>query len=321
MAVPTPGISFLLEIPIAPKGSISRKTRGLPQPFTFSVLTQVSAAHISPAMPGRTFGGQLRSILAVLILASALAGGRAEAGRRAFLFAYDSEIVPEGDVELEQWWWAESRIPASADRLVARPAWYWIWWAPVIGLTNHLELALPFQIIATGSNTALQTFSAEAYYRFFSREKDAGFQPLVRVSYHHAISSRFGPSTVEVNLVLAYGKPSELHLVVNAGATFSLPWPENLPRPVTGSFGGGLSVPLVPGGEFRLSAEVLAEVQSSSIPSSPSMPSAFPRYFAGGAFSWTRGRIWITAGTMVGLTGLSSASAPFVPRLLWAVAL
>ena len=66
-------------------------------------------------MPGRTFGGQLRSILAVLILASALAGGRAEAGRRAFLFAYDSEIVPEGDVELEQWWWAESRIPASAE--------------------------------------------------------------------------------------------------------------------------------------------------------------------------------------------------------------
>jgi hypothetical protein len=265
-------------------------------------------------MPRRNPGGQLRSIVAVVTLASVLGAARAEAGRRAFLFAYDSEIVPEGDVELEQWWWSESRIQASADRPTARPALYWIWWAPVIGLSNHLELALPFQIIASGSSTSLQTFSVDAYYRFFSREKDGGFQPLVRASIHQAISSRSAPSTGEVNLVLAYGKPSELHLALNAGVTFSLPWPENLPRPATGSFGGGVSYPL-PGGEFRLSAEMLAEVQS------PSNPNAFPRYFAGGALSWTRGRIWITAGTMVGLTGLSSASPPFIPRLLWAVAL
>ncbi len=285
------------------------------------MLTQVSSAHISPAMPRRNPAGQLRSILAVLTLASALGAAPAEAGRRAFLFAYDSEIVPEGDVELEQWWWSESRIPASAERLNTRNALYWIWWAPVIGLSNHLELALPFQIVASGNSTALQTFSADAVYRFFSREKDGGFQPLVRVSYHQAISSRSAPSTLEANLVLTYGKPNELHLAVNAGATFSLPWPENLARPVTGSFGGGLSYPL-PGGEFRLSAELLAEVQSSpAIPSTPSMPRAFPRYFAGGALSWTRGRIWITAGTMVGLTGLSEASPPFIPRLLWAVAL
>jgi len=266
-------------------------------------------------MPRRNPEGQLRLILAILTLASALASAPAEAGRRAFLFAYDSEIVPEGDVELEQWWWSESRIQAGGDRATARAALYWIWWAPVIGLTNHLELALPIQIIAGANNTTLQTFSADLYYRFFSREKEGGFQPLIRASIHQAISARSAPSSGEVNLVLAYGKPSELHIAVNAGVTFSLPWPENLPRPATGSFGGGVSYPLSPGGEFRLSAEVLAEVQD------PSMPLAFPRYFAGGAVSWTRGRIWITAGTMVGLTGLSSASPPFIPRLLWAVAL
>src|SRR5712664_661200 len=115
-------------------------------------------------MPRRNPGGQLRSILAVLTLATTLAADRAEAGRRAFLFAYDSEIVPEGDVELEQWWWSESRIQASAERPVAKAALYWIWLAPVIGLSNHLELALPFQIVASGNSTALQTFSADAYY-------------------------------------------------------------------------------------------------------------------------------------------------------------
>ncbi len=271
-------------------------------------------------MPRRQPGGRLRSFLAVLILGSAIAPRAAEAGRRAFLFAYDSEIVPEGDVELEQWWWSETRLSAYPDegRPNPRAALYWIWSAPVIGLSNHLELSLPFQVVASANNTSLQTFSAELYYRLFSREKDGGLQPLVRAAFHQAIRAG-APSTVELDLVLTYGKPNELHLALNAGALISTPWPENLPqgtvRAVTETFSGGLSFPLVPGGEFRLSAELLAETQWDRT------SNAFPRYFAGGAFSWTRGRIWVTAGTMVGLTGLSSATPPLVPRLLWAVAL
>ena len=275
-------------------------------------------------MPRTLLGGG-PPILVALILASTFAPLCAEAGRSAFLFVYDTEIVPEGDVELEQWWWSESRIPRNNERPNGRPAWYWIWSAPVIGLSNHLELALPFQIFATANSTSLEQFSAEAYYRFYSREKEGGFQPLVRLSYHHAIRQGPGsivdPSTVETNVVLGFGKPNALHLVVNASAEVSLPWPEGqaqLPRPfLLPSVSGGVSYPLVPGGELRLSAEALAEFQWSDDPKSRD----FPRYFVGGALSWTRGRVWITAGTMVGLTGLSSASPPFIPRLLWAVAL
>lgn len=268
----------------------------------------------------RRFRGNRPLLLAVpLILAAMLTPSQAAAGRRAFLFLYDSEIVPEGDVELEQWWWSESRIGRNEVRQTPRPAIYWIWSAPVFGLSNHLELALPFQISATGNSTTLQQFSAEASYRFFSREKDGGFQPLVRVSYHHAIRGN-APSTIEGAFTLAYGKPNELHLVANAAATVSLPWPEvqpPLPQPLEPSVGAGISYPLVPGGEWRIATEFLAEFQVSS----QSTSSNFPRYFLGGALSWTRGRVWITAGTMVGLTGLSSASPPFIPRLLWAVAL
>ena len=265
----------------------------------------------------RSRRARLRSTLFLLTLA-ALAPRQAEAGRRAFLFAYDSEIVPEGDVELEQWWWSESRIPANPDagRPNARPAWYWIWSAPVIGLTNHLELSLPFQVFATSNSTSLQTFSAELYYRLFSREKEGGVQPLLRVSYHHAIQARM-PSSAEADLVVAFGKPNALHVVLNAGATFSFPWPEAQPplaQFIRPSVGGGFSFPLDSSAEFRLSTEVLAEFQDST-------SSSFPRYLVGGALSWTRGRIWVTAGTMVGLTGLSSATPPFIPRLLWAVAL
>ena len=276
-------------------------------------------------MPRTLLGGGPAPTLVALILACTLAPLPAEAGRRAFLFVYDTEIVPEGDVELEQWWWSESRIPRNNDRPNGRPAWYWIWSAPVIGLSNHLELSFPFQIFATSTTTSLQQFSAEAYYRFYSREKEGGFQPLVRLSYHHAIAkggpSTVAPSTVETDVVLGFGKPNQLHLVVNATAEVSLPWPEGqapLPRPfLLPSVSGGVSYPLVPGGELRLSAEALAEFQVSS----QSTSIDFPRYFVGGALSWTRGRVWITAGTLVGLTGLSSASPPFIPRLLWAVAL
>lgn len=271
-------------------------------------------------MPRRKSGGALLLLAMALMLAVALAPLPADAGRRAFLFLYDSEIVPEGDVELEQWWWSESRIARNNQgRPNGRPAIYWIWSAPVFGLSNHLELALPLQISATSNNTSLQEFSAEAYYRFFSREKDGGFQPLVRLAYHHAIRSG-APSSAEAEVVLAYGKPNELHLVANASALISLPWPDSqppLPQPFDPSVGAGISYPLAPTGEWRIATEFLAEFRVSS----QSTSNAFPRYFVGGALSWTRGRVWVTAGTMVGLTGLSSASPPFIPRLLWAVAL
>ena len=68
----------------------------------------------------------------------------AQAGRRPFIWTYDTEIVPKGDIELEQWLWARSRAPAFPDR----PSNYWIWWGPVLGLSQHLELALPFQVRA-----------------------------------------------------------------------------------------------------------------------------------------------------------------------------
>jgi len=268
-------------------------------------------------MPRSKRGGRLQSILFSLIFVSAVAPRAAEAGRRPFLFAYDSEIVPDGDVELEEWWWSESRIPTTEEH-VGRSALYWFWFAPVFGLSNHLELALPFQIVAASNTTAVQSFWVEGRYRFFPREKEGGFQPLVRFSYRQAIQARVAPSSVDMDLVVTYGKATELHLSLDAGVSISLPWPENLPRPVTGTFSGGLAYPL--SGEFRLSAEVLAEIQGN-VASVPSNMSSFPRYFAGGAVSWTRGRVWITAGTMVGLTGLSAASPPFIPRLLWAVAL
>ena len=67
-------------------------------------------------MPRTLLGGGPAPTLVALILACTLAPLRAEAQRSAFLFVYDTEIVPEGDVEIEQWWWSESRIPRNNER-------------------------------------------------------------------------------------------------------------------------------------------------------------------------------------------------------------
>jgi hypothetical protein len=243
----------------------------------------------------------------------ALAPFRAESGRRPFLYTYDSEIVPEGDVELEQWIWAESKIPANPNRQAV----YWIWWGPVIGASNHLEIALPFQIAATASSMGLDWISADLRYRFFSREKDGGIQPLLRVAVKQAVRAQSAPSTAEMNLVVTYGRATQLHLAVDLGLRVALPWPEVSPRgrPIFASYSAGLAYPLI-GNELRIAAEFYGEAGLQD-----SLSTRVPRNSVGGSLSWTRGRIWITAGSLFGLTGLSAATPEFSPRLIWGIAL
>jgi hypothetical protein len=224
--------------------------------------------------------------------------------------AYDAQIVPEGDVELEQWIWAESKIPASP----TRPAIYWLWTSPVIGMSNHLELALPFQIVASPTSTSLESIFAEIRYRLFPRERDSGFQPLLRVAYRQAVQARVAPSRIELNLVTAYGRPSELHFTLDLGASIATPWPENSSsRPLILTYGAGVSYPLV-GNELQIALEADGQFGVHDA------YTGFPRHSVGGALAYSRGRIWITAGCLFGLTGLAPATPRYFPRLLWAVA-
>jgi hypothetical protein len=181
-------------------------------------------------------------------------------------------------------------------------------------LTNHLEMALPFQVVASQNSTSLQNLFADFRYRFFPREKDGGFQPLLRISIRQAITARARPSSIELNLVSTYGRSNALHLTANVGLDASLPWPENLPRPLTGSYALGAAYPVL-GNELRLSAEFRGEVGIND-----TNPNSFPRHSVGGALSWSRGRVWITAGSLFGLTKLSSATPRFTPRLIWGIA-
>src|SRR3712207_2634665 len=160
----------------------------------------------------------VQRVVMIAVLALAVLPAPAEAGRRPFIWAWDTEIVPKGDVELEQWLWARAPVPGvPGDR-----ARYWIWWAPVFGLTQRLELAVPFQVLATSERTVLESFEADFRLRLNPRGHEGAWQPLVRFVYHHAIHTPF-PPRLDANLVQSYETESGLRLVLDLGVQAGIP--------------------------------------------------------------------------------------------------
>jgi hypothetical protein len=224
---------------------------------------------------------------------------------------YDTEIVPKGDVELEQWLWAKSRAPAN----LSLPARYWIWWGPVFGLTQRLELAVPFQVVSTRERTQLESFEADLRLRINPRGDDSPWQPLVRLVYHQAIHTN-QPSRVDANLVQSYETEGGLRLVLDLGAQAGIPAlrGDEGPLRLLGTYAAGASYPLSGEGELRASLEVFGETPLRNRPGQS-------HHFVGADLAWTFDRTWVTLGVLVGLTSLAPETPRFMPRLIWAVLL
>lgn len=240
----------------------------------------------------------------------------AEAGRRPFIWAYDTEIVPEGDVELEQWLWVRGRSPAAP----STPAHYWVWWSPVIGLSSYLELQFPFQLATVSDKTTsdpfkttLDSFEVDLRYRLLGRESTDPFQPLVRLTYHQGISGT--PSRVDANLVGSYDFTKALHGVVDLGGRLALPALNGKDAPPTllGTYDVGLAYHLGDS-DFHISAEVFGELPLLNLTQEM-------HHLAGASVMWTHGRVWITAGVLAGLTPIFRESPSFMPRLICGVLL
>ncbi len=271
-----------------------------------------------------------RTLLPVLSLAAVPAW----ADRTSHLFLDETQVLPEGDVELEQWVWAQGQIPSQAGRYVSD----WVWTAPVVGISSHLELSLPLVLVATSDQTVLNSLSLVARYRLFPREQDDGFQPLLRVEYQQPISGYTlgsgdwnfaypNPPELKVAVVTTYGNLTGVRLTANVGVQLGLPF---LVHPVYGNVsvlgaaGVGVSVPV--SHEFRLAAEfdgqVLLTKWSNPYPPTASgwnyyAPNPYPgQLFLGPSVAWTRGQIWVTFGSLFGLTNNSNR---FLPKVLWGI--
>jgi hypothetical protein len=230
------------------------------------------------------------------------------AGRTSHLFMDEAQLVTEGDVELEQWVWTEGRIPSQPQR----PVTGWVWFGPVVGISSHLELSLPLQLVATPEQAVLDTISLVARYRFFSREKDEGFQPLVRVEYQQPLSQYASPPVLKVLLVTTYGSLTAVQVAANVGVELGLPFLQSSASgsvSVLGTAALGVSIGL--GREFRIAAELDGQLPLAGTPH-PNLG----QLFLGPSLEWARGPIWVTFGMLFGLTNDSNR---FLPKVLWGI--
>jgi hypothetical protein len=247
--------------------------------------------------------------LALLPLLFVLAANTAEAGRRPFIWTWDTEIVPQGDLELEQWLWAKGRTEAAPNRLATN----WIWWGPVYGVNDYVELAVPFQVIANRDVTQLESFEADFRIRLLPRGEEAFVTPLVRLAWHHGIPGNV-PSRFDGNLVLRFQNEG-MHATVDLGSQLALPSLRggDAPASMLLTWAAGVAVP-VDEGNFTFALETFGEI--------PALASTAKIHgFVGPSIGITKGRVWATLGVLIGLTPVFPDTPQFMPRLIWAVAL
>jgi len=227
----------------------------------------------------------------------------AHAGRSHFGWLYDTEVLPERGVELEQWLSDEHR--QGPEHLYTTA----IWWAPVVGITDQLEVALPIEWEWTasdtmGSRTSLVRFGGELRWRLVTSDPvDApALVPMIRVAVKRPIREKES-AQIEGDVVLSYDC-SGLYAVADLGA-YTV-WHRGEDVYATHS-GVGVSYAITD--EVHLGAEAYAELGVSG--ESPDEDWAV----AGPSLAWTHGRFWLTASFDIGLYQISSA-----PRIKWAVA-
>ncbi|MCW5805980.1 MAG: hypothetical protein KIT31_26680 [Deltaproteobacteria bacterium] len=237
-------------------------------------------------------------VVAIVVLAS---GPRtAEAGRVFFGWLYGTEVMPERGVELQQWVYEKSNLGDSRIRESS------IWWAPLIGVTDQLTIAIPVELewlAQKGKETEynFRRFGVEARYRLVTQDPEdkPAFAPLIRVGVKRDVEVR-DVVLLEGDFVGSFDS-GRLQLLVDLGVvgTVSRETAKIDLRP-----GVGFSVRMK--GDFRLGAEAYGEVN---------LQEGGNKWFGVGPnFAWTQGRFWLSGAMLVGISNIKVA-----PRFMFGI--
>jgi hypothetical protein len=242
----------------------------------------------------------VRTALAVLVVAC-LWPRTAHAGRSFYGWLYGTEVMPERGVELQTW------ILEANDKYGVKDSESSIWWGPLIGVTDQLELALPIEMEWTTpavdkTTFTFKRFGIEARYRLVSQDPvDApAFAPLVRVAVKRDIGVR-DDVRVEADAVGSY-EVGVVHALVDLGFVSDItPDVQHSElRP-----GGGVSLRVTE--ELRAGAEAYAEISLDSHGESWAV--------VGPNVAWTHGRFWLSGAFGIGVYHIKVA-----PRVMWGIA-
>jgi hypothetical protein len=237
----------------------------------------------------------MRAWLALLLLCAA---SSAEAGRTRFGWLYDSETLPVRVVEIESWVQEEDGKGGEDETL--------LWFAPILGLTNRIELAFPVEWTltetATTSDARFERYGAELRVRLNEPDPvEAGpFGALVRVAVKR-IAAEHERFRFEGDAVVSW-EEGPVRLAVDMGTVVeSTSSDQSLElKPAV-----GVSVRAV--GELRLGAEGVAELH-------PGTNDEIDWVAVGPNFAFVHGRMWLSGAFLVGVQHID-----FVPRFNWAV--
>lgn len=232
-------------------------------------------------------------------------GRRAEAGRRFFAWLYDTEVLPDHGVELEQWLWEE------ADQDVPEA---WLWWAVVIGITDQLELALPLEWQwQYGLPTQLEDYGADVRWRIAPAGRgDATWPvvPLLRAGVKRHLVNNRNAVGLELDAVASADIEDIAHFVLDAGVRDLI---EGGDHTVTVDLLAGATVLLGEG--VRVGGSVWAQIVAAAPAGGADTGLAY--IAAGPDLSWSYGRFWVTAGVPIRLT--HNGGPGLLPRLTWGV--
>lgn len=234
--------------------------------------------------------GQLVAVAATAGLLAA--AGNAGAAARRFAWLDDTDVLPERSVELEWWVWER---PDTA---------VWFVGAAVVGINDHLELTLPFEVgLSSDGERARASYGAELRLRLASPDaaRAGPVVPLLRAGAHRVVQTDEGRFELFAALSIDLGRA---RVVVEAGG-----YATTAEEQLYAAGGAGISVRVTD--ELRVGAELRAELSLDERDEEDRWVSAGPN------LAWTHGRLWVTAALPIGL----HATAPEVlPRILWGVA-
>ena len=237
----------------------------------------------------------------VCFAVAALVPRSASAGRSFYGWLYGTEVMPERGVELQTWILEEDNKDAGHAKETS------VWWGPLVGVTDQLELALPIEMTwevhdGAAPSFTLDRYGIEARYRFVTQDpvEAPPFAPLVRVAVKRDVTVRDAVRP-EADIVGSY-ESGGVHALVDVGFVGEINSDQHHfeLRP-----GGGVSINVA--GDFRLGGEAYAELSLDDNGDSWAV--------VGPNFSWTHGRFWLTGAFGIGIYKIKAA-----PRVMWGIA-
>jgi hypothetical protein len=227
--------------------------------------------------------------------------GTAHAGRTFYGWLYGTEVLPERGAEASSWIAEENDLKDEAHASETR------WWvAPLVGINDQLELAIPAEIAwdrsdVEGGKTAFDRYGAELRYRLVTQDPvDAPpYAALVRVGLKRLVLDRDTWSP-EADFVASY-QTGIVHVLADLGGYGEI-------NGNTQHFevrpGAGVSIQAV--GDLRFGAEVHAEL---------TLDDGGSWAVVGPNMAWSHGRFWMSAAYGIGIYGIKDA-----PKVQWGIA-